>query len=317
MREIGGFIEIAESRGSEYHENAIALNCGRSCLEYLIKAKNIQKMYIPYFLCASARNLCKKCGCEFEFYSIDTDFKPIITKSPKSDELVMIINYYGQLDDNYITLLKNQYQNIVIDNTQAFFKKPQNGIDTFYSCRKFFGVPDGAYLYTDTAYNGAIETDISYDRMSFLLGRYELGPQKFYEDYVKNNGRFSKEDIKLMSKLTHNLLKSEDYDYVSVRRTKNFEYLNERLSEVNKLKLKIPHGPFMYPLLVDNGEYVKKKLIENKIFVPTLWPATFDVAPKDSIEWNFAKNIVPLPIDQRYEIDDMKYMLEVLKDVLP
>ena len=30
-----------------------------------------------------------------------------------------------------------------------FYAKPIHGNDTFYTCRKFFGVPDGAYLYTD------------------------------------------------------------------------------------------------------------------------------------------------------------------------
>lgn len=316
MREIGGFIEIGESKGTEYHENAIALNCGRSCLEYLIKSKNIKKLYIPYFLCASARNLCKKCGCDFELYSIDSNFKPIMSSPPKSNELVVVINYYGQLNDEYLVTLWNQFGNIVIDNTHAFFRKPLKGIDTFYSCRKFFGVPDGAYLYTNSKYKDQIEIDVSYDRMKFLLGRFELGPQEFYEDYVKNNGRFSKEDMKFMSKLTHNFLKNEDYEYVRIRRTKNFEYLHQRLFDLNKLILNVPDGPFMYPLLVDNGKYVKKKLIESKIFVPTLWPATFDVADENSVEWNFAENIVPLPIDQRYEIDDMKYMLEVLENVL-
>lgn len=38
---------------------------------------------------------------------------------------------------------------IILDNTQSFFQKPISGIDTIYSCRKYFGVPDGAYLSTN------------------------------------------------------------------------------------------------------------------------------------------------------------------------
>jgi len=316
MREIGGFIEISESRGEEYHTDAIALNCGRSCLEYLIRASNIKRLFIPYFLCASARNLCKKCNCEFEFYNIDNNFKPIINRIPGNDELIVIINYYGQLEEGYIQELKQKYKNVVIDNTQAFFLKPSKKIDTFYSCRKYFGVPDGAYLYTNDVYDDTIEKDISYNRMNYLLGRYELGPQKFYSEYVENNSHFVNESIKYMSKLTSNLLRNEDYDFVKNRRSQNFEFLHKNLSSINQLKLKPYDGPFMYPLFLENGNIVKDRLIANKIYVPTLWPATFDVAAENSVEWNFAKNIVPLPIDQRYGIDDMKYMLGVLKDVL-
>lgn len=37
MEEIGGYIEFENFRGrGEYYENAIALNCGRNCLAYLL-----------------------------------------------------------------------------------------------------------------------------------------------------------------------------------------------------------------------------------------------------------------------------------------
>ena len=40
-------------------------------------------------------------------------------------------------------------KNVIIDNVQAYFQRPIEGFDTLYSCRKYFGVPDGAVLYTD------------------------------------------------------------------------------------------------------------------------------------------------------------------------
>ena len=43
MREIGGYIELEHYQGNEYHKG-IALNSGRNCLRYLIKAKKIQKL---------------------------------------------------------------------------------------------------------------------------------------------------------------------------------------------------------------------------------------------------------------------------------
>ena len=60
MKEIGGYIELDTYTGAMLHEKAIALNCGRGALEYLCEAKMIRKLYLPYFLCDSVPNLCKK-----------------------------------------------------------------------------------------------------------------------------------------------------------------------------------------------------------------------------------------------------------------
>jgi hypothetical protein len=57
-------------------------------------------------------------------------------------------------------------------------------------------------------------------------------------------------------------------------------------------------------------------LIKEKIFVATYWPNVFDWTLPDSMEYYLAKNIVPLPIDQRYNLDDMQYMVTVLKNLL-
>lgn len=60
MKEIGGYIELDTYTGAMFHEKAIALNCGRGALEYLCETKMIRKLYLPYFLCDSVPNLCKK-----------------------------------------------------------------------------------------------------------------------------------------------------------------------------------------------------------------------------------------------------------------
>ena len=79
---------------------------------------------------------------------------------------------------------------------------------------------------------------------------------------------------------------------------------------LNKLTLSVPDGAFMYPLYIDNGEEVRKKLQAKKIFIPTLWPAVFNLCNEDDVEYDMAKNILPIPIDQRYGIEDMEYIIQ-------
>jgi len=70
----------------------------------------------------------------------------------------------------------------------------------------------------------------------------------------------------------------------------------------------------MYPFYVDNGSEARKRLQDIKVYIPTLWPDVFDVCAEDELEYHMARNILPLPIDQRYDTDDMHYLInEVLK----
>lgn len=199
-----------------------------------------------------------------------------------------------------------------MDNSQHFFAEPVSGVDTLCTCRKYFGVTDGGYLYTDARLSQEMEKDVSYERMEFVLGRYECDASKFYEKASSNNKIFENEDLKEMSLLTQNLLKGIDYDFVIKRRIKNFEYLHNALGKTNKLELTVPIGAFMYPLYIENGMQIKKKLASDKIYIPTLWPDVLENCKQGSIEDDYAQNILPLPVDQRYGTEEMKKIKEAI-----
>ena len=303
MKEIGGYIELDTYTGKMLHDEGIKLNCGRNALAYIIKAKNIKKLWMPKFMCDSCDIVLSDNQVDVDYYSIGLDFKPVIKEW---DGWLYVVNFYGQLSNEYLSSLG---KNLIVDNAQAYFQKPIPGVDTLYTCRKFFGVADGAILYTDKIIK-VEEQDESFGRMHFLLGRYERSASEFYAEYVENNHFFKNEPTKRMSKLTENLLHGIDYEMVRKIRTQNFAYLNEKLHSLNKLNLVVPDGAFMYPLYIDNGEEVRKKLQAKKIFIPTLWPAVFNLCNEDDVEYDMAKNILPIPVDQRYGIENMEYIVQ-------
>jgi len=313
MKEYGGYIELDTYRLPMLHEGAIALNCGRNCLAYLIKAKNIKRIKLPYFMCDSVFNVCKKYGAEMSFYHIDENFKPV-DLSLDDDEWLYVMNYYGQLTREYLSQLKAKYGRVIIDNAQAYFDEPLPDTDTLYTCRKYFGVADGAFLYTDTQLGEELPIDESFDRMRFLLGRFERTASEFYSDNQENNHRFADEPIKQMSKLTENLLHGIDYEFVKKRRTENFRLYHDRLKDINELELRDVEGAFAYPLLIKNGAEIRRALQQQKIYIPMLWPNVVSERPEDSLEHKFAKNILPLPLDQRYDTNDVGIIVsEVLR----
>ncbi len=329
MPEIGGYIEFEHYNGSMLHagNGFLKLNSGRSCLAHLILSRNIKHITLPYFLCETVKETCEKYGVETVFYHINSDFDPDFNidqewkNTDSKSNFVYIVNYYGQLTEPKIHELSKAYNGkLIIDNAQAYFDKPVDNIDTIYTCRKFFGVSDGGILCTTSKsaherYD-RLEVDKSTDRMGFLLGRFEGKASDYYSKYISNNELFKTEPIKKMSKLTENLLRGINYDFVRDRRSDNYRILNNRLRSINELKLRKVSGAFAYPLLIPNGAEVKKRLIERKIYIPTLWPNVLEEVSKDSLEYRYAADLLPLPCDHRYGEKEMNYIADMVKDVI-
>jgi hypothetical protein len=316
VKTLGGYMGLQLQKGNPYYPDLIRLNTARNSLEYILITKGYTTIYLPYFTCEVILEPIKRLELYYHFYKIDENMDPIIDFKVDDLSCMLYTNYYGVKTDTVRALSKTQ-KNLIIDNAQAFYAAPIPGIDTFYSCRKFFGVPDGAYLYTSGAKRLKIEQDVSVDRVSHLIKAVDLNIEAGYPDYVRNNDVLIDNEIKEMSNLTQSILSSIDYEYCAAKRKENFAYLHQELSVLNLLKIDFSaeDTPMVYPLLVNQAD-LKAKLIKQKIFVATYWPNVFDWTLPDSMEYYLAKNIVPLPIDQRYNLDDMQYMVTILKNLL-
>ena len=309
MKEIGGYLAFEQLVNKQFYNN-LAFNSTRSALRFVIKKRNIKKLYMPIYLCDALYNACKKEKIEIIFYHINERFEPILPN--KIDGYLLIINYYGLLGNHYLEKIINQYKNVIVDNTQSFFQKPLSNVDTIYNCRKNFGVPDGAYLETNLLKDKDITDDNSGERFSHLFGRYELNGQDYYNKFRQNEDLLDGLEIKYMSKLTHNILGAIDYKSVLKKRKANIKYLHEHLKKINKLKLDVNQMTFMYPLYLNDGEKMRSKLISKKVYVPKLWPNIPKGMELSPLEKDYIENIVFLPIDQRYGLDDMQYICKII-----
>lgn len=310
MREIGGYFGLEQFCGQEYHRDLIGVNSGRNALLYILRARHYRKIYIPRFLCDSVSELCCREGYAYEEYALDENFLPKFDQQLAADEVLYIVNYYGQVSDETILQLK-KLGNVILDNVQDFYRKPLAGVDTVYSCRKFFGVPDGGYVACN-ATELPLKMDCSRDRMTHILGRFEESGSAFYGEFQKNDERFYELPLLAMSPLTRNILRGIDYDAVRRIRNENYLQLHSALGTYNRLQLNIPDGPYVYPFYCPNGMEIKKKLAEKKIYVATLWPNVLEY--DGTLEKDYAENILPLPIDQRYTKDDMMRVIYAISE---
>ena len=255
----------------------------------------------------------EKLGVDYTFYHINAKLEAAFQELLSPDEAILYINYFGLKQDHVEALAQRYGKQLIVDNTQAFFTQPIDGIDTFYSCRKFFGVPDGAYLYCDQELDADMEQDYSWERMAHLLKRIDVSAEDAYADFRETEGRLNNNPIKNMSPLTHRIMSSIDYSAVAERRRQNYQLLGKALGNKNGMSLTLSacEVPMIYPFLTTNRQ-LRQRLIDNKIYVARYWPNVLDWCDKKDIDYQLSTQLLPLPIDQRYGEEDMKRIIELI-----
>lgn len=69
-------------------------------------------------------------------------------------------------------------------------------------------------------------------------------------------------------------------------------------------------------MILWNAGEIRKHLIKQKIYIPLLWPNVLDECASDSWEYKLSSDVLPLPVDQRYDLDDMEYIAETMSALL-
>lgn len=316
LRPIGGYFELELSYNDSFpRKDGLYVNSGRNALELILSGiPTIENIYIPYYTCDVVLEPIKKLNLKHGFYHIDENLELSESIELKDNEYIIYTNYFG-IKDCYIERLSKKYKNnLIIDNAQALYAFPT--AKCIYSPRKFVGIPDGGIAYTDNELDiYSYEKDCSYDKCEHLLIRHDKGATEGYSSFKENSAKLKNNDVKQMSSLTKHLISSIDFNDIHKKRLDNFNYLHNYLKESNILKID-DYGKFscamVYPYY-SSDTTLKQRLIENKIFVATYWPNVFEWCKPEDIEYKLANNIIAIPIDQRYGIEDMERILNEIK----
>ena len=318
--EIGSFIELQFPRGLEYYkgdENIIRLNSGRAAIWHAFRVTGCRAIWLPCYQCDTVRDFLKKKGVTIRYYHMDREFNPQDLRA-EEDEAVLFVNYYGVMSRERMRSLAEGCFHAIIDNSQAFFCEPLPGCLNVYSARKFVGVPDGAYVIGENAdqFSSEYEQCYSSDTASFLLQRIEYGCEgKTYESRMVNEHRIDSEDIMLMSKLTRTILDGTDYEHIRTKRRENYQYAHELFSGINRLDAMKYYAedcvPMVYPLIVEDDGLIGR-LLEKKHFQGHWWSYLLDEMPEDSAEYWISRYVIPITIDQRYGVDELDYIKNVV-----
>ena len=315
-REFGGYFSLELPYGGEYFSGRYEvrrLNSGRSAIYQAYQDSGAERVWLPVYLCPSVCEFLKRKNVHMDFYNIGLDFLPEKASIGKSD-ILLWVNYFGIQGLSQIQEINRRYENVIFDNTQAFFSPVQENSYNVFSCRKFFGVSDGAYLIKRKFQKceERIEPSQTLETAGYLWESIDKSTNDCYIKSLENEHRLEREDVMGMSRITRKILGGIDYKEDAQRRIINFKSLCEYLGKYNQLNINMTdHAPMVYPFLVENKE-LRSYLVQNKIYVPQWWKVVVQNKKANGWERYLAEYLIPLPIDQRYTKEDMMLMKDIV-----
>lgn len=315
---LGGYLELElPTRSACWLDTACKFNSARAAFASLVGQLNGRSVWLPRYLCNTMVDVLSGQDVEVFFYDLTDDFGVKSNVTLNRDSLLLYVNYFGVCTRQAReTIGKYGAENVIIDNSQALFGGKFEALAAIYSPRKFFGLPDGGLLYSnDPRIKQPEQRDESSEsRMAHVISRLTNSPEVAYQQYLEAEQAISKLPVQGMSRLTERLLQSVDYQRARTTRTRNAQYLHERLGQSNQLNLNIDESvaPLCYPFLPSVKTASKADLIKERVFVPTYWPEVLARAEEGSFEWDLVTNGLFLPCDQRYNEDDMDRLISLL-----
>jgi len=331
--EYGGYLPLETEGGREHffpadEKDILRTNSAKAALHWALQLRGVRKLYTPYYMCRSVTELLKESGIELSFYYLQGNLLPDLDRV-EEDAWVLLVNYFGIMEEN-IRELAHEYPHVIIDNSHAFFAEPILTGDTcnIYSCRKFMGVPDGGYLIARGAGSVELEPCEVRQHFSYLVESFEADMNTAYRKKLDSDIYLAR-NPQGMSLLTQAMLPSISADRIRRKRTENFARLHSILGKTNALKFPEDSYPaYLYPYLPEDyvpalqeddfrhrrhknqNSPIKKALLKEKIYIPTLWKEVLNNNFWGTLEYRLSLETLFLPIDQRYDPEDMDYLAE-------
>jgi len=320
MKSIGGFLPLETAVGGEpYHRGGVALASGRACWHAILRDRRPARVRLPFYICDAVLQPLVAMGTPFAFYPLDDQFRPAVDVRPRDDELVLLVNYFGLLTDVVDEIVNAGGDRLVVDDTQAFFRRGRTDRFSFNSARKFFGVPDGAYLFGPAVIHEDLPPSDIAD-CEHLIGRRDGDSERAWSLFQRHEARVGIE-LRAMSDVSERLLAGVDASAARLTRRENFAAIDRQLGRRNAIALSheslaLDAGPLCYPFLPDRC-LDRAALGRRGIFVPTFWPELEQRTDRGfDAERTIARRLLPLPIDHRYGPSEMQVVADTILQVL-
>lgn len=319
------------------------LSTGRSAIRFVISSieernpKKKKVAVLPSFTCDTVIAPFFQAGYEVYYYQVSKDLTAtaghILNTAFEYDAAIVLFHRYFGFDtldcqiDIMCERLREAGISTIEDCTQCLYSMIPRGAADYYvgSIRKWVGTPDGGFavcragkftkkpVFSDVELERA-KVSASYTKYEYIIhhqgdkGRM-LAMYREAEDLLDNQRTvFAISDTS--AKVQANLDKEE----LVRKRRNNYKLLEVSLtSKVSRVfSLKEGVVPLYFPILVDDRASLQRCLIDNAVYAPIVWPKD-EFQPIQSKETeHLYQHMLCIPIDQRYDNDDMNRVIGVI-----
>ena len=312
---IGGHFSALVNEYSFLSKGRYGYESARSCLYALVVTVRPKRVHVPNYICDAIPDVISRAGFIVETYELENGFRASQKIDVRSGDLVILVNYFGLCEE----VVREQLEvlppeAVVVDNSQAYFQPAFPCLANIYSPRKFIPVPDGGFIETEVALpTEQSDEEASLYRFHYLLKRVGNEPESSRQDYLAAEKSLEVPALRQMSALTSAFIRAADHDLIATRRRENFRAFGEVLT-ANELHFDLgDQVPLVYPLIIENGCFLRESLIESRVFTPRFWR---NLTPRNEFENDLMNSSVFLPIDHRYNSSDVERIYSLIRKIV-
>lgn len=334
-----GYFEGLEKYGREL----TYLRTGREALMYAscnCKPGKEAVILCPAYCCWSMTAPFKFTGWTVVYYrlnedlTIDEEYLEGLLRGCRPDA-ILTMNFYGSASTkSAIAKIKanNDKITVIEDFSHCTFclDKIYNEQVDYYvtSIRKSIGVCDGALVLskkpTNKHYIGTEAPDFGTLRIGAqkMKGRYAFSKSLDDKDVFLSELRHGEEMIDKLdgvhpiSEISKKMIATINGEEIAYARRENMKHLwsllNGKVKMVPGLERCFDGAPFSLPILVNNRDEVQKKLAQQGVYAPVLWPIDEEGRNICKVSANVSDHMLSIPVDQRYNYDDIEDIASIV-----
>jgi hypothetical protein len=291
---------------------------------------------LPAYICETALQPFRRADVELDFYSVGDDLSPRLDELERRAEsdapaVVLVVDYFGfpPRDADRLRALRGACT-VVEDCVHGSLLELTDhaagaiGDVAFTTFRKYLPVPDGGLVLgvepreLPPAEGAHVRTRLLGQllRGAAIAGevRYDDAEPIFLDLLEAGESALDEVPLAATSSVSERLLAKHDLAEVAERRRSNFRALLEAIGDsevVTPIFDELPPGvsPLVLPVRVGAGarDSLRKTLIGRRVYCPVHWelPEEIDEG-RFPEEHRLSREILGLPIDQRYDAGDME-----------
>lgn len=313
-------------------------NLCRTGIELFLDKLNVVRriVLLPEFTCHSVVDPFIHHGYDVHCYKLNLDFSidysAFISQIESIKPAIILLHSYFGFDTIPSDVKSISPNSIIIEDlTQRFMSSfPLIDADCYVgSIRKWMPVPDGGFYY------GSEELDLSENEdkefvdleLKALLckGEYiegEIDDKMLFRNMFSAARKLMDEDGRYysMSAISKQIYNSIDFEAVKTIRQANGRYLVKELSNFDFLEIPMNEIsndtiPFLIPVYVkEDRSNFQKYLASKDVYATVIWSCPNEILDQLSVTGRYIyDNILCFHCDQRYGLDDMERIIDVIK----